>query len=590
MSSDDRIASGGTDLIDVGEVPTNFDDEFTAEKREGKKVEADTDVDLGAPTIAELKDRFAAFFIDAAILYVVYWLISIPFRLIAIGTAAGPVPASGLNGLIFHLIFLLVAFLWFVIFEFAVGASVGKLACHLTVRKHDGAPLTFGSALMRNLIRPFDLLLAPLLIPIACMEWTAWHRRLGDLAAGTLVIRTLSRPPRRFALSLDLVSSASRRAIAFSIDLVFLGALVFGYALLLSPGQPIGSMILMVLAPHVILGYFAIPEWLVHTSPGKWIMGIVVCHEDGTASSLSTSVVRNLWRPFDLNPWGFFTCVLNVRKQRPGDAAAGSLVIKASREWHGAIALAVVLIITAIMTYAGLLNRQSFLHSGFEVNFLPAIDLRRGAPSVEEVKETSFGMKEFAFAAGDARSIRKPSIFQPGETLYMVFDVGGYKVINGQVWIQEDVDVKYPDGTLGLKLENINDVKQKTEKGGVVRFENNIALPEHSLPGRYTVTITLRDKNAKRELKEQRFFYITPPEETGPTPPPSPSAQPPAPAAPQSGAGPQPESQTATPQAQPPAPQPVSPPPPPSPAPGPSAPPAPPQGQPPDLSESQQAE
>ena len=521
MSSDER-----SDLIDVGEVPTEFDDEFTVDKRGGAKAEPDTDIDAGAPTIADLKDRFAAFLIDASLLYVIYWLFSIPFRLIAIGSAAGPVPAVGLNGLIFHGIFLFIALLWFVIFEFAFGGSIGKLACHLTVRKSDGSPLTIGSAILRTLLLPLDLLLSPILIPIACMEWTQWHRRLGDLAAGTLVIRTFARPPRRFALSMDLLASTSRRAIAFAIDLVFLGALVFGYALLLSPRQPIMSMILVVLAPHIVLAYFTLPEWLVHTSVGKWIMGLMVCHEDGTVASLSTAVVRNVWLPFDITPWGFFTSLMNVRKQRPGDAAAGSLVVKASREWHGAIALCIMVLMTAVFIYAGLMNRQSFLHADFEVNFLPAIDIRSGAQTVEEVRDASFGMKDFAFAAGNATAIRKPSIFQPGEALFMVFSVGGYKVVEGEVWIQEDVDIRYPDGSLGLKLENINDVKQKTDKGGLIRFENNVALPDSSLPGRYTVTITLRDKNAKREIKEQRFFYITPPEGAGPAQPPAATPQP----------------------------------------------------------------
>ncbi len=503
-----------TDLIDVGDVPTEFDDEFTDDRSSDVTAQAGADEAEG-PTIATLSDRFAALFIDAACLYTIYWLIMLPFRAIAVGTVAGPIPAAGVGGLIFNSIFLLIAFLWFTIFEFAFGGSVGKLLCHLTVRKVDGGPITLGAALLRNLLRPFDIVLAVILVPIACMEWSAWHRRLGDLAGGTLVIKMLGRPPRQFALSLEMVASSSRRAIAFAIDLALMCAFAFGYALLLTPKQPVTSMILTVFSPLALVAFFALPEWLVHTSPGKWILGLTVCHEDGTASQLPTALVRTLWRIYDMNPMGFLTSLMGMRKQRPGDVAAGSLVVKVPREWRGAIALAAVVVVTAAVCYAGLQNRTSFLHSDFEINFLPSIDTRGGAPDTGAMHRMNLGIKNFRFAAGSPDASRKPAIFQPGETVYMVFDVGGYAVKEGGVWIQEDLNIRYPDGTLGLKLENINDFKQQLTQEGLIRFENNIALPEKALPGRYTVTMTLRDKHARREVKEQRFFYITPPDSGG---------------------------------------------------------------------------
>jgi uncharacterized RDD family membrane protein YckC len=507
-----------TDLIDVGDIPTEFDDEFTDDRGADVTAQAGADAAEG-PTIATLSDRFAALFVDAAFLYAIYWLIMPLFRAIAIGTVAGPIPASGVNGLIFNSIFLLIAFLWFTIFEFAFGGSVGKLLCHLTVRKIDGGPITLGGAILRNLLRPIDIVLAVILVPVACMEWSAWHRRLGDFAGGTLVIKRLGRAPMQFALSLDMVASTSRRAIAFAIDLALMCAFAFGYALLLTPKQPVVSMILTVFSPLALIAFFALPEWLVHTSPGKWIFGLTVCHEDGTASQLPTALVRTLWRVYDTNPFGFLTSLMGMRKQRPGDAAAGSLVVNVPREWKGAMALAAVVIVTAAISYAGLQNRTSFLHSDFEINFLPSIDIRGAAPDTGAMRQINLGINDFRFAAGSPDTARKPAIFQPGETLYMVFDVGGYAVEDGGVWIQEDLSIRYPDDTLGLKLENINDFKQQLSQEGFIRFENNIALPEKSLPGRYTVTMTLRDKYARREVKEQRFFYITPPDSGGMTAP-----------------------------------------------------------------------
>jgi len=510
MAADERN-QGKTDLIDVGEIATEFDDEFTSDAGEATAQAEQTDT--GGPTIAEPRDRFAAFFIDASLLYVLYWLLMLPYRAIAMGAMAGPVPLSGANGLIFNGIFLLLAFLWFTIPEFAFGASVGKLLCHLSVRRTDGNPPNILSAVLRNLVRPFDILLSPILVPMACMEWTMWNRRLGDLAGGTLVIKHLGRAPKQFALSMDMLAGTTRRGIAFLIDVVIFGAFAAGYLMLLNPRSPVASMLLTVFAPFFFLAFFTLPEWLTHTSPGKWIMGMSVCHEDGTAGTLATALIRNFWRIFDTNPFGFLTSYMGARKQRPGDQAAGSLVIKVSREWRGIVALVASILVSAIAVYAGLQNRDNFLSGDFEVNFLPSLDTRGGARSVEEIQSLNLGIRNFRFAAGDPDTVRKPPIFQPGETLYMVFEVGGYKVERGGVWIQEDLSVMYPDGSLGLRLENINDFKQELAQKGLIRFENNIALPQRSQPGRYTVTITLRDKFARREIKEQRFFYITPPED-----------------------------------------------------------------------------
>ncbi len=516
MASDENEINR-TDLIDVGEISAGFEEDLTSER--GTEIsEHHPALEPGAAgmTIAELKDRFSAFFIDAGLLYCIYWFLLLPYRAIAFGSAAGPIPASGKNGLIFHAIFLVIAFLWFTLQEFAFSASLGKSLCHLTVRNLDGSQVTLGAAALRTLFLPVDILLSPVLIPLACMEWSAWHRRLGDLVAGTVVIKKLGRPYRQYALSLDIVATASRRAIAFLFDLALISAFTFGYALMLSPEQPLVSMIMVVFYPLIILSFITLPEWLTHTSPGKWIMGLCICHEDGSSIGLSTALIRNIWRVFDCNPMGFFTSMFSMRKQRPGDTAANSLVIIVSREWKGLIGLVCVVTVSAAVIYAGMNNRTNFLKSGFEINFLPSFDMRTAGERLEQVRMRNLGIRNFSFAAESPDLERKPAIFQPGEMLFMVFDVGGFTLEDGKAWIQEDLSIRYPDGSMGLKLQNINDFHQELSQKGPIRFENNISLPEKAQAGRYTVTITLRDKLSRREIKEQRFFYITPPDQGAP--------------------------------------------------------------------------
>lgn len=516
MANEERTNVEQTDLIDVGDITPDFGEPFpepSAEVTEGGAIpQFAPPAEAAGPTIAGLRDRFAAFLLDVTFLYVIYWVTMVLFRSIAFDSAQGPIPASGFSGLIFHGIFLILAFLWFVLPEFIFHGSVGKLLCRLSVHGADGAPATFTAVFLRNLLRPLDIVLAPLLITTAAMEWTSWHQRLGDLAAHTLVIKKLARPTRQYALTLDMVSSTSRRAIAFLIDFIFFGAFVFGYGLLLNPEKPLTSMFLVVLAPVVFLILISALERLTRTSPGKWILGLSICHEDGTPLDLPGALLRTFWRPADNNPIGFATSLLSLRKQRPGDTAAGSLVVCAPREWRGFLGLIAVFIIVAATFYAGLNNRDNFLRSGFEINFLPSVDFRGvGRPSRRV--PLNLTIKNFRFAAGDPESVRSPSIFRPGERLFLVFDVDGFTLKDGQAWIQEDLSVRYPDDTVGLKLENINDFKEKLEQGGPVRFENNVALPAGAKAGRYTVTITVRDVHSRRELKEQRFFYVSIPKE-----------------------------------------------------------------------------
>ncbi len=525
MASDDRDF-GRTDLIDVGEIPTEFDDDFTQDRGEAAKTggaePAQTDEGF---IIAEIKDRFAAFAIDGTFLYCLYWALMPLYRSVALGQAAGPIPAAGLSGLIFHGLFLIIVLLLLTLFEFAATATPGKMLCHLAVRKNDGTMPTFLSALLRNLLRPIDLLLTIPMLLWLMMEWSPWHRRLGDLAGGTVVIRKLTRASKQYALSLDIVASASRRAIAFGIDFLLILSFSVGYALMLSPDQPLMSMLLVVLAPLFLLAFWILPEWLTHTSPGKWILGMAICHEDGSSIGMATAFTRNLWRIIDCNPMGFLTCLFAIRRQRPGDTAAGSVVVRAAREWRGFAGLVGAILVCAAVLSAGFSNRNNFLTEGFQINFLPAVDIAGLSVGGSASTDTNLSIRSFRFAAGDAETVRKPSIFQPGETLYLVFDVNGFGVKGKKAWIQEDLSVNYPDGSVGLKLENINDFNQEVPQAGPIRFENHIALPGTAQAGRYTVTITLRDKNTRREIKEQRFFYITPPEGTA-APSVTPSAPP----------------------------------------------------------------
>lgn len=79
---------------------------------------------------------------------------------------------------------------WFypVFFELRSGATPGKRAMGLAVVADDGTPVTPAASLIRNLLRVADFLPLAYGAGLACMLIDRDFRRLGDLAAGTLVI------------------------------------------------------------------------------------------------------------------------------------------------------------------------------------------------------------------------------------------------------------------------------------------------------------------------------------------------------------------------------------------------------------------
>ena len=138
----------------------------------------------------------------------------------------------GLRGLILGLLFIVLAFLgklgaglgsillfgvsWWYMVLFEVlnqGRSPGKQWMGLRVVQDDGTPIGWSASLLRNLLRFVDLLpFGYFLGAISCLQHPSF-KRLGDLAAGTLVIyreQPITRPqlpdaePRRPSFALTL--------------------------------------------------------------------------------------------------------------------------------------------------------------------------------------------------------------------------------------------------------------------------------------------------------------------------------------------------------------------------------------------------
>jgi uncharacterized RDD family membrane protein YckC len=90
------------------------------------------------------------------------------------------------------LLYLFIAYVYYIAFEAATASTPGKMLMGLRVVKLNGEPYTVGAVLLRNILRLIDGLFF-YLVAIISIAVTHKRQRLGDLAAGTLVVRTEQR-------------------------------------------------------------------------------------------------------------------------------------------------------------------------------------------------------------------------------------------------------------------------------------------------------------------------------------------------------------------------------------------------------------
>ncbi|MFZ5755910.1 MAG: RDD family protein [Pseudomonadota bacterium] len=135
------------------------------------------------------------------------WLLDLMLRLgiyLVAGSLLALLGTSGMG------LMLLVVFLceWFypVLFEvFNRGATPGKAALGIAVVESSGHPVGWASSTVRNFLYFIDFLPALYLTGLVSILLTQRFQRLGDLAAGTLVVhRGNSHRPRRVPRDLDV--------------------------------------------------------------------------------------------------------------------------------------------------------------------------------------------------------------------------------------------------------------------------------------------------------------------------------------------------------------------------------------------------
>jgi len=141
------------------------------------RVEIPGGIELEAQVVGPIP-RFLAFSIDFVIRALLLFI-----------AAIASIPFGKLGFAFWFITWFLIEWFYPVLFEvYRRGQTPGKKILGISVVQDDLTPVTFGTSLLRNLLRVADFLPFFYLFGLVTMVSNRRFQRLGDLAAGTLVI------------------------------------------------------------------------------------------------------------------------------------------------------------------------------------------------------------------------------------------------------------------------------------------------------------------------------------------------------------------------------------------------------------------
>ncbi|MEV4685891.1 RDD family protein [Streptomyces kurssanovii] len=133
---------------------------------------------------ARLPSRALALVIDLAVIWTVYLLLSIGLALATASLDEAAVMAVSIASFLLVLVGAPIA-----VETLSHGRSLGKLACGLRVVRDDGGPIRFRHALVRGAMGVVEVLFTFGVIACIASLVSERGRRIGDVFAGTLVVR-----------------------------------------------------------------------------------------------------------------------------------------------------------------------------------------------------------------------------------------------------------------------------------------------------------------------------------------------------------------------------------------------------------------
>lgn len=466
--------------------------------------------DEGTPTgqhplsIGTLRDRLSAAFLDLLFCGYLFCSTLLIFNYFFTGDFLAPYPTLGNPALWFHLTSGVVLFLYYFVSEALFHTTLGKFFCRMTVRQTSGKQASLFSILLRNLFRPLDLALA-LLPTWILLDQTRKHQRIGDILAGTCVMKQYASPPRLQRTTGELLN-ASQRFFVDAGDHFLVAIWLTGFLLWLDYQRPLFSFAVLVSLPVLYLLWQSVWWRFFQQSPVQWIFGAGLTNESGGPVRFSQTIIRSIGFLADLLL--FPTLFLSKHHQSFSDFLASTKVVTQNRFRKTIKGILGAVLIMGVTWFVGLSNPRNITTPFFKADFFSQL-FQRQHPISQTMQKPKLEIERFAFLKADRKTPRGSAEFQAGEMIYFAFDVIGYAARDDKAWIVEDLVLRFPDHSIGFKKQEIVEYHQvPTEPGKPIEVFNPLKLPDKATPGFYTLVLILHDKIANTQRTEQRTFRV----------------------------------------------------------------------------------
>lgn len=443
-----------------------------------------------AQPLAPLSERFAALCIDLTVLaYGVFFVY--PFILQQLGqTVLNPLYWNQVQQIMLAGIVATGLFLYFFLFEALLARTPGKLLCRLSVSSTLGGPPSIFGVLLRNLFRFVDLALFPL-TGFGLAEASAGRQRLGDLMGATTVRCHGHRGAPLLEGQRVHWATVTRRTITLLLDLILFVATSLFFLLALPTEQKQLTQALLHIGPVLAVAYWVGLETILGGTPAKFLLGLRVVDERIRPIRLPAAFIRTLFRILDHNPLGYLCAILASRKQRPGDLAAGTTVIRTPWSLARLMALLVSLALIASLGYYSIHNPDNFIRTEQQVKIgpwtLPELPGR-----VKYFLGSRLSINEFYFGRAFA-PLPNETTYAPGELVYVSVNVSGFMKKAGLAWLQEDLLVSNAGGETLVDLLNVINKRYELGREGDHTLTSSFLIPHNARPGPWTVRIRVRD-------------------------------------------------------------------------------------------------
>jgi uncharacterized RDD family membrane protein YckC len=399
-----------------------------------------------------------------------------------------------------------VFFAYFFIFEGILARTPGKMLCGISVTHRLGGPPSLFGVLIRNLFRFVDIVLFPI-TGFGLAEITEKRQRLGDWLGSTTVRSTRKAgTPLQTGTDIEL-GSVTRRTVALLLDVViFIGAILF-FLLCLPVSRTTITENILLAGPVLVVAYWILCETLLGGTPAKLLLGLRVVDEEIRPIRVPGSLLRNFFRILDHNPLGYLCAMLSSLKQRPGDLAAQSSVIRVGWSMHRLISLLIISAVLYGIAYYGIHNPDNFIRKERVLKVGPWT-----LPDLPSHLKYYLGMRlnigYLGFGQPSAPAIHEEPLYTPGEIVYLTANVSGFITKDDSAWLQQDILVTDPNGETVIDLLNVVNKRFPDKNAGKQQLTSSFLLPLRIATGQYHVSIRIRDRYGNMIGEAERKFLV----------------------------------------------------------------------------------